>query len=165
MSQQNPSESLSYIRPASVPGTELLIANNSTKLFRVFHETYTLCSCAQTASSWRYGGKEYFTGDRGNMLMEPGEMHCNTAVNKPSDYKVVFISPTILQTRQESSGYPRHLTCAVPGTRTPNFFRRFTASASQWKRGKAFSSNSPYSPHVCAFCWNIPSGALRHRVV
>lgn len=93
MSQQDQGESLGFIQPVSIPGAELIIARNSARMWRVFHETYTICSCAQAATSWRYGSKEFSTGDGGNMLMEPGETHCNTAVHKPADYRVLLISP------------------------------------------------------------------------
>ena len=96
MSQQHSGESLSFIQPVSIPGTELIIANNSSRMWRVFHETYTICSCAQAATDWRYGGKEFSLVDGGNMLMEPGETHCNTAVYKPADYNVLLISPTVV---------------------------------------------------------------------
>ena len=106
MSQQHSGESLSFIRPVSIPGTELIIAKNSSKMWRVFHETYTICSCVQAATSWRYNGKEFSTVDGGNMLMEPGETHCNTAVYKPADYKVLLISPAIVTDAAKELGLP-----------------------------------------------------------
>jgi AraC-like DNA-binding protein len=114
MAQLNSGERLSFIRPASVPGTELLIANNSSRMWRVFHETYTLCSCAQGAASWRYDGKQFSLGDRGNMLMEPGETHCNTVVYKPADFKVLLISPAVVTDAAKELRIPTtpHLRCA-----------------------------------------------------
>ncbi len=106
MSQQHSGENLSFIRPVSIPGTELIIANNSPRMWRVFHETYTICSCAQVATSWRYSGKEFSTVDGGNMLMEPGETHCNTVVYKPADYRVLLISPTIITDAAKELGLP-----------------------------------------------------------
>jgi AraC-like DNA-binding protein len=106
MSQQNLGESLNFMRPQTVPGTELLIANHSTHLFRVFHETYTLCSCAQANAKWTYRGKEMSLGDHGNMLMEPGEMHCTKVAHKPANYKVLFISPTIVTDAAKELGVP-----------------------------------------------------------
>ncbi len=96
MLQQDSGENLSFINPTSIPGTELIIARNSARMWRVFHETYTICSCAQAATSWQYRSMEFTTDDGGNMLMEPGETHCNTAVYKSADYKVLLISPVVV---------------------------------------------------------------------
>lgn len=114
MSLQNSVESLSFIRPVSVPGTELLIANNSARKWQVFHKTYTFCACAQAEARWRYGGKEFSSGDCGSMLMEPGETHCNTTVYKPADFKVLLISPAIVIDAAKELGLPTtpHLRCA-----------------------------------------------------
>ena len=117
MSQQESGENLSFIRPPSIPGTELIVANNSARMWRVFHETYTICSCAQAATRWRYGGKEFHTNDGGNMLMEPGETHCNTVVYKPADYRVLLISPAVVTDAAKELGLPStpHLRFASNG--------------------------------------------------
>ena len=114
MAQHNSGERVNFFRSASVPGAELLIANNSTRMWRVFHETYTLCSCAQAAASWRYGVNDLFVGDHGSMLMEPGETHFNTAVNKPADYKIIFIPPALVTDAARELGLASipHLRCA-----------------------------------------------------
>ena len=122
MLQNDSSEGISFIRPQSVPGTELLIANHSTKLFRVFHETYTLCSCAQANARWTYRGKELSLGDHGNMLMEPGEMHCTKVAHKPADYKVLFISPNIVTDAARELGVPATPHLRSAGNDDPKLF-------------------------------------------
>lgn len=96
MPQHNSGERLKIIRPLSVPGTELLIANNSSKIWKVFHETYTLCSCSQGMASWQHDGKEFPSGEGSNMLMEPGEMHCTNKIHMPVDFKVLLIDPAVV---------------------------------------------------------------------
>ena len=96
MPQCNSDESLEIIRPTSISGTELLIAKNSSKIWKVFHETYTLCSCLQGMASWQHGGKEFSSVKGYNMLMEPGEMHCTNTIHKPVDIKVLRIDPAVV---------------------------------------------------------------------
>lgn len=95
MSLQNSVESLNFIRPVSVHGADLLIANNSTRAWRVFHETYTLCTVAQGRSRYRYRGKELFMNDHSSALMEPGETHCSVTL-LPGDFKVIMIAPAVV---------------------------------------------------------------------
>lgn len=94
MSLQNSVESINFIRPVSVPGTELLIANNSGRKWRVFHETYSFCAVAQGAARYSYRGKELFMNDRNCALMEPGEAHSSEAF-KHGNFKVLLVSPEI----------------------------------------------------------------------
>jgi len=96
MSQQNSGECTSFIHPVSVQGAELLVARNITRKISAFHETYTICACAQAEGNWRYGSREFSVRDRGSMLMEPGETHHTTSLRKPGDFKVLLISPEIV---------------------------------------------------------------------
>lgn len=73
-------------------------------MWRVLHETYTVCACAKASTYWRYGSKELYTGDRGNMLMEPGETHVNTAVYKPADYRVLLVPPAVMTEMARENG-------------------------------------------------------------
>lgn len=126
---QKSDELLSFIRPASAPGSELIIAGNSPRMWRVLHETYTICSCAQVATKWRYGGKEFYTYDGGNMLMEPGETHCNIVVYKPADYNVLLIPPAVVTAAARELGLPAtpHLRSASNGdSRLFNILYRFS---------------------------------------
>ena len=95
MTQIHSEERVEYLRPAALPGIELLCGYNSTRRWRVFHETYTFCGCETASARWRYRNKELPLSDRTNMLMEPGETHCNTAVHKSANFKVVLINPEI----------------------------------------------------------------------
>lgn len=95
MSLQNSIEKINFIRPVSVPGADLLIANNSSRAWRVFHETYTLCAVAQGASCNTYRGKKLLLKDRSSILMEPGETHCAVALT-PGDFKVLLITPALV---------------------------------------------------------------------
>lgn len=102
---QNSGESLSYIRPVSAPGTDLIIANNSSRMWNVFHETYTICAVAHGLSRNRYRGKELFMNPRSSMLMEPGETHRAEAI-KPGNFKVLFIPPASFSDAARELGLP-----------------------------------------------------------
>ena len=97
-------ERVDYFRPAAVPGTEMLAACDSSRPWRVFHERYALCSCHAAAAGWRYRGKQHFLEDGSSMLLEPGEMHVNTRVHKPSDFKALFIEPELFVRMAEELG-------------------------------------------------------------
>ena len=122
MSLQNSVESINFIRPASVPGSELLIGKNSSRLWRVFHETYTFCACTQAAAGWRYRNKEFFLGDRSSMFMEPGETHCNTAVYKPADFKVLMIQPALVTDAAKELGLSMTPHLHNPDSNDPQLF-------------------------------------------
>jgi AraC-like DNA-binding protein len=104
MQENTSAESITFVRPIAVPGGELIVANNSPKKWRVFHETYTICSCARVATDWRYGNKAFYSADRSNMLMEPGETHLNVSVYKPADYRVLLIPPALLKEMANEAG-------------------------------------------------------------
>ena len=97
-------ERVSYARPAGVPGTELMVAYASARVWRVLHDRYVLCGCRAAAAEWRYRGKSHSLNDGNLMLMEPGEMHCNTTVYKPADFKVLMIDPEIFKSAAKEHG-------------------------------------------------------------
>lgn len=98
MSHEAQGESIAWVRPAALPGTEILRAERCGRLWRVFHENYVICNCISNVSvDWRYRGQTHFAQDGTLELMEPGETHVTTAVRKPADFKVLFISPAVLQ--------------------------------------------------------------------
>ena len=55
-------ERIEWWRPAELPGTEILHADNCARRWRVFHETYTVCTgfAIGEPSEWRYRRKTHF---------------------------------------------------------------------------------------------------------
>lgn len=91
MPEQRRPERLFIVRPDSIPGTEFLVAKDSFRGWRYFHERYAISACRTAAAGWQYRGKSFFLNDGSVALMEPGETHRNTSVHKYSDFKVLFI--------------------------------------------------------------------------
>jgi AraC-like DNA-binding protein len=120
MPHYNSGERLEIIRPLSIPGIELLVAKNSSKIWKVFHETYTLCSCSRGMASWQHGGKEFPSGEGSNLLMEPGEMHCTNTIHTPVDFKVLLIDQEVVVEAATELGistipHLRHVSNQDPG--------------------------------------------------
>jgi len=86
-----------YERSPALPGIDIMRVHQNSQYWRVFHEHYVICSCRAAAAYWRYRSKSYFVGDMSHMLIEPGEVHANTAVLKPGDFTVLWIPPAILE--------------------------------------------------------------------
>lgn len=116
MSSQEPNEEerLAWVRPIALPGTEILVAYSNSRLWHVFHERYVLCACRTAAADWRYRGQTNFLTDRSVMLMEPGETHRNLVVNKPSDFKALFVDPNLVENAAKEFGL-----CGTPHFQFP----------------------------------------------
>jgi AraC-like DNA-binding protein len=85
--------SATWMRARHLAGVELLTCAADPRPWRWFHETYSFCACKSAGAGWRYRGGNYFLNDGSVMLLEPGEMHCNTVVHKAANFKVVLVSP------------------------------------------------------------------------
>jgi len=129
-----PTERIDYWRPADLEGIEVLSAERAQRPFRVFHETYTICTMLDLSGGethWTYRGKLYRAGAGALALMEPGEVHANTRRNLPATFRVLFLPPSLVEgaARQLGMVAPPHLKiahAADPGlVRT---FARFHAS-------------------------------------
>jgi AraC-like DNA-binding protein len=131
MIRDDPDERLSFIRPGALPGTELMIAYGSSQPWHVFHENYTFCACRAAAAGWRYRGRTEFLNDGSTMLLEPGEVHRNTTVHKPADFKVVMIAPELFKAAAEELNVPGTPHFRFAQIEDPSLFRavyRFCAS-------------------------------------
>lgn len=92
MDQPGISESIAFSRPPEVPGVEILAADHTRRLFRVYHETYTLC--IGTGGEWIYRQRTRLTKPGEVMLIEPGELHvATTLIGGVVRFRVAFIDP------------------------------------------------------------------------
>lgn len=94
-----------------LPGVDVLVAEKSPRMWRVFHESYTLCSGEATPAErfvdyWYRGAIHRITNGE-TMVMQPGELHENRAISGPLTFWTLFIDgQTFLDTAKEA-GY-RH---------------------------------------------------------
>jgi AraC-like DNA-binding protein len=104
MSDSAAQAALAYLRPRSEPGTEILIANNSARIWRMFHDRYLICGFTTVATAWIYRRKSRFMSDGGTALFEPGETHRVTAALRPSTFRGIFIDPDKFIERAQETG-------------------------------------------------------------
>ena len=95
---------LAYLRPRSEPGTEILIANNSARIWRMFHDRYLICGFTTVATAWIYRRKSRFMSNGGTALFEPGETHRVTAALRPSTFRGIFIDADKFIERAHETG-------------------------------------------------------------
>jgi AraC-like DNA-binding protein len=94
--QDDAQERLVFVRPASLPGTELMAAYESSRRWHVFHERYAFGVCRKAAAGVRYRGHEQQICDGTVVIREPGETHSNTFVAKPAEFKLLFVDPSLV---------------------------------------------------------------------
>jgi AraC-like DNA-binding protein len=99
-------ETIDFLRPERMAGTELMIAHGSRRLWHVYHETYAFCACHEAGAFYHYRSRTHRLSDRNTMLIEPGEVHRNTIVHKPANFKVLFIAPRTFEDMAHELGIP-----------------------------------------------------------
>ena len=102
--EPGPTAALTYFRPPSLPGVELLVAENNSRIWRLFHERYCICGCSVAATAWSYRGKNHFTSNRTIGLMEPGEIHCVKSMLRPSNFKAFFVDREVVSEFAREAG-------------------------------------------------------------
>jgi AraC-like DNA-binding protein len=127
---------LTYLRTASLPGVELLVATNNSRIWRLFHERYCICACAVAATTWNYRGKTNFTGDNSIGLMEPGEIHCVKSALRPSNFKTFFIDREVVGDFAREAGIPGVPHFRVAQVSNPDLFAALEKAASSIEAGK-----------------------------
>jgi AraC-like DNA-binding protein len=121
-----PSERIEFTRPDQLPGTEILIAEHSSRVWRWYHETYTICTVKSGIGSadWKYRGKLH-TGRPGEVLLyEPGEVHANQSILRDASFRVLFLAPRLVEDAATELNIRRpHWAHAL--TADPRIFRAF----------------------------------------
>jgi AraC-like DNA-binding protein len=104
-------ERIEWSRCADLPFVGLLLAENCARRWRVYHDTYTVCTGLGGAPvEWTYRQKTYRHGPGGQMLMEPGEIHANLAITPQISFRVLLIEPSVVLRAAEELG----MTAALP---------------------------------------------------
>lgn len=99
----SPDECIRFWRSPELPGFELMTAQNSGRLWRVFHESYAICvmppsiTARSVEAAWRYRRREFLYRPGVVSAEEPGEPHVNTRVLGPANFWVAFLDPSLLQ--------------------------------------------------------------------
>jgi len=104
--EPQPEERISVMRAHAFPGVDLLLVDNCWRKWHVFHERYAICAIQEGSAGWRYRHREYHSYGGDIMLIEPGDAHSNTRLDRPADFKVVFLPCEILKEAAEDMGAP-----------------------------------------------------------
>jgi AraC-like DNA-binding protein len=108
MAEQPDEAPLTFIVPAALPGTEIIVAKNCVRKWRFFHERYVICLCHKASANVRYRNRTHQASDGSYMFMEPGETHVNLEVPQPQDYTVLFVTPAAIEQAADELGAPRN---------------------------------------------------------
>jgi AraC-like DNA-binding protein len=128
MEASSNAERVVYSRPADLPLVELLQVDNCARRWRVFHETYTVCTGLSISrlAEWRYRGHTHSQGAGGLMLMEPGELHANTGVTSPASFRVLMIDPSVVERAAQELGIsPARPHLQISQVYDPELFEEF----------------------------------------
>ncbi len=91
-------ERIEFSRPASLPGIEVLLGEHTSRRWRWFHETYSLCTVlgGLGRTEWLYRGNVYAADPGEVLLYEAGEVHSNRNVLEDASFRVLFIPPSVV---------------------------------------------------------------------
>ena len=101
-------ERIEFSRPAILPGVEVLLGEHTSRRWRWFHETYSLCTVLSGLgrTEWRYRGNVYAADPGEVLLYEPGEVHSNRNVLEDASFRVLFVSPDVVRDAAAELGLP-----------------------------------------------------------
>ena len=105
---RNEAERIEFSRPDDLPGVEVLLAEHSSRRWRWFHETYSVCSVVKGmgTTEWRYRGKLHEAVPGEVILYEPGEVHANRNVLVDATFRVLFLQPGTVESAAIELGIP-----------------------------------------------------------
>jgi AraC-like DNA-binding protein len=94
-------ETIRFSRPPGLPGIEIMAVANSRRLYRMFHETYSVCTLLDTGGGgleWSYRHRVHSASAGKLMLMEPGELHATTRIHgRGGTFRVLSVAPTAME--------------------------------------------------------------------
>jgi AraC-like DNA-binding protein len=109
----DPPGPIQFRRVADLPHLALLVASETEHLFRVYHETVTLCAVSDSAQNrassgqWWYRGRDHTVSADSLMLMEPGECHVTKSISGRPDFRALHLDPAWIDGLARELGYAR----------------------------------------------------------
>lgn len=136
---EDPMEEISYVRPDALPGVELLRVESSARLWRVYHDTYSICTVldrgTRLRSEWRYRGRDHVATEASLMMMEPGELHVTRRISHAGSFRVLLIDPEVVSAAALDHGCSaRDLYLRIPQANAAPLYRAFEALARRLDR-------------------------------
>jgi len=86
-------EYIRWWKPQGFSGVEALSVRNSPRLWKVYHETFTVCTVLGdvAAAEWECRGRRHVSGQGSLMLMDQGEVHNTGKLSAPGTFWVLFL--------------------------------------------------------------------------
>lgn len=135
-------EHVTFSRPPGLPGVEIMAVANSRRLYRMYHETYTVCTLLDGGGGgpeWTYRRHLHAAGAGGLMLMEPGELHATKRISGTGGtFRVLMVSAATMQDVVADIGgssSPPHFALATSDR--PDIFASFARFHSSVESGAA----------------------------
>ena len=122
MTSDGAKERLQFIRPASLPATEVMAVYQSSRRWHLFHERYAFVVARKAATTVRYRGREQRVHDGTLVVREPGEVSRCTVVAKPAEAKVLFVEPSLVADAAREIGHSGALHFAPEPISDPDLF-------------------------------------------
>ena len=108
----NDIDQIEYLHPRELPGVDALVVERVARRWRVYHETYTVCTVLDAAgeAELTYRGRLHRARAGEILLFEPGELHANTSITPRASFRVLFVAPLLV----EQAAAELHLGAARP---------------------------------------------------
>jgi AraC-like DNA-binding protein len=120
-------EKINYLQPEELPGVEILSVDNGQRLWRVLHQTYTICTAfGQSQADIEYRGKRHSMSGGELLIVEPGNVHNTRKMTKGSSFRVIQIDPQKIGEISSKEGLPfnPHMRFSIAAHQ--ELFRAFT---------------------------------------
>lgn len=122
-------ETVRWWKPQGLAGLEMLSVDRSPRLWKMFHETHTLCALTSLDGEleWVHRGRRHASARGSLMLIDQGEVHRACRRPSPASFRALMIAPAAM------AALSREITGeAVPrwrraDLRSPRHFAAFTA--------------------------------------
>ena len=137
MQDDHDAEFVEWRRFVDLPGVEILLAERCRRLWRIYHETYTICTLRDCDQSvWGYRRKVHSASSGDTMLMEPGEVHVTMKLLPgPVSFRVTLLTPALIDAAANElsvkSKQPHLKTASITHARLFRAFARLHASLEQ----------------------------------
>lgn len=103
-------EEIRWWRPEGVAGIEVLSASKSPRLWKIFHDTYTVCTVTDLRGDleWQHRGRRHVSARGSLMLIDAGEAHQARRRMAPISFWALMVEPSTLATlAEEVMGFSR----------------------------------------------------------
>jgi AraC-like DNA-binding protein len=91
-------EIVRWWKPQGLDGIEMLSVSRSSRLWKLFHETHTLCALTSLDGEleWDHRGRRHASARGSLMLIDQGEVHSACRRPSPASFRALMIAPAAM---------------------------------------------------------------------